>query len=112
MPERIFILILDGVNTKSVCIFNTHNLSGDSTMQSGQSTSNAKKRTNLSISESLLREAKSLQINISQSAEKGIAEAIRLHKQNSWLQENAEAIASSNDFVNEKGLPLDKFRMF
>lgn len=81
-------------------------------MLTNQSTSQAKKRTNLSISDSLLREAKSLKINISQSAENGIAEAVRLHKQQVWLEENVDAINSSNDFVSENGLPLSKFRTF
>ena len=81
-------------------------------MLNSQSNSQAKKRTNLSISDSLLQEAKSLKINISQSAENGIAEAVRLHKQQVWLKENVDAIDSSNDFASENGLPLSKFRAF
>ena len=81
-------------------------------MLTTQSPSQTKKRTNLSISDSLLQEAKSLKINISQSAENGIAEAVRLRKQQVWLEENADAINSSNDFVSENGLPLSKFRTF
>lgn len=77
-----------------------------------QSPPQAKKRTNLSISESLLQEAKSLKINISQSAENGIAEAVKRHKQQLWLEENADAINSSNNFVSENGPPLSKFRTF
>lgn len=81
-------------------------------MLTNQSTFKAKKRTNLSISDSLLQEAKTLKINIFQSAENGIAEAVRLHKQQVWLKENVDAINSSNDFVSENGLPLSKFRTF
>lgn len=81
-------------------------------MQINQSNIKTKKRTNLSISAPLLQEAKSLKINISQAAENGIAEAVRLRKQQIWLEENADAIKSSNDFVNENGLPLSKFRTF
>lgn len=81
-------------------------------MSTGQSPSQAKKRTNLSISDLLLQEAKSLKINISQSAENGISEAVKRHKQQVWLEENVDAINSSNDFVSENGLPLSKFRAF
>uniref|UniRef100_A0A486XT99 COG5302: Post-segregation antitoxin (Ccd killing mechanism protein) encoded by the F plasmid n=1 Tax=Rheinheimera sp. BAL341 TaxID=1708203 RepID=A0A486XT99_9GAMM len=66
----------------------------------------AKKRTNLSLDNTLLLEAKSLGINLSQSAEAGIAEAIKQCKQALWLRNNAEAIASSNEFINQNGLPL------
>ena len=71
-----------------------------------------KKRTNLSINESLLNEAKSLKINVSYSAEQGISLAIKERKRVMWLEENAQAIESSNTFVNEYGLPLSTFRNF
>ena len=71
-----------------------------------------KKRTNLSINESLLNEAKSLEINVSHSAEQGIFHAIKERKRVKWLEENAKAIESSNSFVNEHGLPLSTFRNF
>ena len=29
-----------------------------------------------------------------------------------WLEENAEAIQSSNDWVEKNGLPLEKYRPF
>ena len=71
-----------------------------------------KKRTNLSIDSQLLHEAKLLGINVSQSAEAGLAQAVKLQKQQRWLQENSEAIESSNDFVAQHGLPLAKYRHF
>lgn len=71
-----------------------------------------KKRTNLSINEKLLVEAKSLNLNLSQCAETGIKEAILKQKRQIWLKENKEAIASSNKYVEQNGLPLDKFRQF
>ena len=61
---------------------------------------------------SLLREAKSLGINISRSAEAGIAEAVRRQKREQWLQDNAEALQSSNDFLDKNGLPLAQHRHF
>jgi antitoxin CcdA len=71
-----------------------------------------KKRTNLSIDSQLLFEAKLLGINVSQSAEAGLAQAVKLQKQKRWLQENNQAIESSNDFVIQHGLPLAKYRHF
>ena len=71
-----------------------------------------KKRTNLSLNTTLLQEAKSLGINLSQSAETGIAEAIKQRKQALWLKNNAEAITSSNEFINQNGLPLAQYRSF
>ena len=68
--------------------------------------------TNLSIDGSLLRAPKSLGINISRSAEAGIAEAVRRQKREQWLQDNAEALQSSNDFLDKNGLPLAQHRHF
>ena len=58
-----------------------------------------KKSTNLSINSSLLNEAKSLKINVSYSAEQGISLAIKERKRVMWLEENAQAIESSNRYA-------------
>jgi antitoxin CcdA len=71
-----------------------------------------KKRTNLSINESVLNEAKELGINISNSAEMGIKHALLERKRILWLEANKEAIVSSNEYVSKNGLPLEKFRNF
>ena len=60
----------------------------------------------------LSNEAKSLGINVSRSAEAGIAEAVRLHKQKKWLNENVEALESSSAYVETNGLPLARHRQF
>lgn len=41
----------------------------------------ARKPTNLSLDSTLLQEARALGINVSRSAEAGIAEAVKRHKQ-------------------------------
>ena len=84
----------------------------DKYMHSVATSKSAKKPTNLSIDSMLLKEARALGINISRSAEAGIAEAVKLSKQQKWLKENANALRSSNDFVETNGLPLAKFRKF
>ena len=81
-------------------------------MQAVEATKSNRKPTNLSLDSALLNEAKALGINISRSAEAGIAEAVKLHKQEKWLKENAGALASSNAYVEANGLPLARHRQF
>jgi antitoxin CcdA len=82
-------------------------------MSSLTSVRNAPKRaTNVTITESLLSEAKSLSINVSHAAEAGLAQAIKNKQKELWLEENTDAINSSNLFVEKHGLPLEKYRMF
>ena len=76
------------------------------------SRSASKRATNVSLTENLLSEAKALRINISHAAEVGLAQAIAHRQTELWLEENEEAIDSSNAFVEEHGLPLVKHRMF
>ncbi len=72
----------------------------------------AKKATNVTLTETLLAEAKKMRINISQAAEAGIAKAVAERRAEIWLKENKEAIESSNAYVEKHGLPLEKYRMF
>ena len=80
---------------------------------SSRRTSDApKKATNVSISEALLADAKDLQINVSRAAEAGLDRAIAERRAELWLQENLDALQSSNDYVERNGLPLAKYRQF
>ena len=81
-------------------------------MRAADGTKSGRKPTNLSLDSALLKEAKGLGINVSRSAEAGIAEAVKLHKQEKWLKENASALASSNAYVEANGLPLARHRLF
>ena len=81
-------------------------------MPAAQAPKSARKPTNLSLDSALLKEAKALGINISRSAEAGIAEAVKRSKEEKWLQENASALASSNAYVEANGLPLARHRQF
>ena len=71
-----------------------------------------KKATNVSISETLLADAKDLQINVSRAAEAGLDRAIAERRAELWLQENLDALQSSNEYVERNGLPLAKYRQF
>lgn len=72
----------------------------------------ARKATNVTLGEGLLAEAKSLNINISQAAEAGLARAVAERRAEQWLAENLAALESSNAYVEANGLPLARYRGF
>lgn len=71
-----------------------------------------RKATNVSLSTELLKEAKSLRINVSQAAEAGLARAVAEKRAELWLAANREILNSSNAFVEKNGLPLAHHRKF
>lgn len=71
-----------------------------------------RKATNLSLPTDLIAEAKRLDINISQACEQGLHQAVSRVKSERWLEENKEALESSNAWVEKHGLPLARFRQF
>ncbi|WP_370402765.1 type II toxin-antitoxin system CcdA family antitoxin [Sulfitobacter sp. JB4-11] len=71
-----------------------------------------KKATNVTLDQALLKDAKALGVNVSQAAEKGLDEAVRQAKGEAWQRENAEAMEAWGKWVEENGLPLEKYRMF
>lgn len=77
-----------------------------------QAQSVPKKPTNLSLDQGLLSEARAFGVNLSQAAEAGLRRAVREAKTEAWKRENAAALASSNDWVEQNGLPLEKYRPF
>ena len=72
----------------------------------------SRRPTNVSISESLLAEARALEVNISRAAESGLMQAIAERRAALWLNENRGALESSNAYVENRGLPLAKYRSF
>jgi antitoxin CcdA len=71
-----------------------------------------KKTTSVSLAEPLLTQAKALGINVSQAAEEGVAVAVARRRREQWLQENAAAIQSYNEFIETHGMVLDNHRLF
>jgi len=71
-----------------------------------------RRAANVSISADLLAEARKLDLNISRAAEQGLASAIAERRAVLWLAENLEALESSNEFVEQHGLPLARYRRF
>ncbi len=71
-----------------------------------------KKPTNVSINEGLLNDARSLDINLSATLERALTEEVRRLKIERWREENREAIAAYNAFVEEGDIFSDHFRLF
>lgn len=74
--------------------------------------SRPKRPTNISLSSELIDEAKRLNINISQACEQGLERQVAKTRAEQWLEENREAIESSNAYVEKHGLPLARYRQF
>jgi antitoxin CcdA len=72
----------------------------------------SKRATNISLRSDLIDEARRLDINISQACERGLEEQVTKTRAEQWLEENREAIESSNAWVEKHGLPLARFRQF
>lgn len=77
-----------------------------------QNQTTPRKPTNLTLDPSLLTEARSFGVNLSQAAEAGLRRAVAEAKAQAWRRENAAALASSNSWVETHGLPLEKYRQF
>lgn len=71
-----------------------------------------RRTTNVSIDARLLDEARALQVNISRAAEQGLAQATAERRALLWLEENQAALESSNEYVEQRGLPLARYRSF
>lgn len=71
-----------------------------------------RKATNLSLAADLVEEAKALDINLSRACEAGLEAALKEERKRRWQEENAPAIAASNAWVAEHGLPLARYRRF
>jgi len=66
----------------------------------------------LSLSESLVWEARELSVNLSQAAEDGIARAVAAARRATWVERNRPAMESWNEYVRQNGLPLEDLSLF
>ncbi|MFT4013981.1 MAG: type II toxin-antitoxin system CcdA family antitoxin [Paracoccus sp. (in: a-proteobacteria)] len=71
-----------------------------------------RKPANLSLDPALLAQARALGINLSRAAEAGLRDAVRKAQSEEWRRDNAPALAASNAWVEENGLPLAPHRPF
>jgi len=78
----------------------------------GELAAQVRKPTNVSLDTALVAEAKRLGINISRACEVGLTEQIAKEHGRLWRADNAEALESSNAYVDRHGLPLSPYRQF
>lgn len=71
-----------------------------------------KRPVNVSINSELLERAKALNINLSATLERALAEQLRSEQRSQWLRENADAIKAYNEFVETNGSFSDSVRKF
>jgi antitoxin CcdA len=71
-----------------------------------------RKSANLSINADLLRQAKQLNINLSQTLEQHLAEIVRQAQRSRWLEENKAALDEYNRRIESRGAFSDGLRRF
>ena len=71
-----------------------------------------KRPANLSINSDLLRQAKSYNINLSQTLEQRLVELVRESQRQEWLMENQAALVEYNSRIETCGVFSDSLRRF
>jgi antitoxin CcdA len=69
-----------------------------------------KRAVNLFVDADLLDEARRLRINLSGILESRLRTIVRAEHERRWLEDNREAIASINSFIEQHGLLASKLR--
>jgi antitoxin CcdA len=69
-----------------------------------------KRAVNLFVEAELLDEAKRLGINVSETLERRLRGIVRAEQQKRWLEDNKEAFASINAFIDNHGLLSSRLR--
>jgi len=69
-----------------------------------------KRAVNLFVDADLLEQARQLRINISDTLERRLRSIVRAEQEKRWLEENRDAIASINSFIDRHGLLASKLR--
>ena len=72
----------------------------------------ARRATNVTLPEALLREARALKINVSKACENGLSAEVANTRARQWVEENRPAMEAWNDYVEQHGIPLAEFRQF
>ena len=72
----------------------------------------AKRATNVSIRSDLLEAARAAGVNLSATLERALAEELATVKRSRWREENREAIAAYNEYVDAHGAFSDGVRSF
>lgn len=81
-------------------------------MRAAPSTAAPKKSANLSVNSELLRQARALNVNLSQALEQRLVEIVRESRQRNWLEKNREAVEDYNRRIKKRGTFSDGLRRF
>jgi len=71
-----------------------------------------KRATNISLSLDVYEDARQLGLNLSQTCDRLLREAIRQEKARRWAIEHADFIDAYNRVTEAEGLPLEQWRSF
>ena len=71
-----------------------------------------RKPVNLSLDTGIVAAAREHGINLSQVSEAAIRNATKAELERRWQEENKASFAYWNNWVEEHGLPLEKYRLF
>ena len=63
-----------------------------------------KRAVNVFVDSDLLDEARQLRIDISETLERRLRTIVKAEREKRWLEDNREAIASINSFIDRHGL--------
>ena len=69
-----------------------------------------RRATNIALDPTLVADAKAEGINLSRACAAGLAAELKKVREERWLEENREAIAAWNVWMDENELPLAKYR--
>jgi antitoxin CcdA len=71
-----------------------------------------RKATNLTLNSQVLKMARELGINLSQTVDQLLAEEVKRRYWQRWNEDNREGIAAYNARIAREGLPLARYRAF
>jgi antitoxin CcdA len=72
----------------------------------------AKRATNVSVRSDLLAAAREAGLNLSATLERALTEELAGVRRKQWREENREAIAAYNEYIEENGTFSDDVRSF
>jgi antitoxin CcdA len=71
-----------------------------------------RRATNVTLPEELVAQARALNVNLSKSCEAGLVTAVDEAAKRRWKSDNADWITAHRRWVEEKELPLERYRLF
>lgn len=69
-----------------------------------------KRAVNLFVDADLLEEARRLRINMSETLERRLRTMVKAEREKRWLEDNRDAVASINSFIERHGLLASRLR--